>query len=102
MTFDESSLAAIAAELDITFAVEPYAVRGARVYGSTMRSRDGGSLRIILWPSIGRIDIRVGMLAITLKDVKRVDIYPGVEVTFRRKGGGFLFVTRSGQVTMAV
>ena len=102
MIFDETSLAVIADELAVSFAPEPYVVRGARVFSATLQGRDGQIVRLILWPSIGRVDVRVGMLAITFKDVNRVDIYSGVEVTFRRKGGGFLFVTSHGQVTMAV
>ena len=77
-------------------------MRGATVYGSTLQADDGGLVRVILWPSVGRVDVRVGKLALTLKNVNRVDVYSGVEVTFRRKGGGFLFITRSGQVMMAV
>ncbi len=102
MIFDDASLPAISAELGIVFAPEPYAIRGAIVYGSTIQAHDGGLVRIILWPSIGRVDVRTGKLALTLRNVDRVDVYPGVEVTFRRKGGGLLFVTRSGQVMMAV
>ena len=102
MTFDEASLAAIAIELEVIFSPEPYVVRGATVYGATISGGDGNAVRLILWPSIGRVDVRVGMLSITFKDVHWVDIYSGVEVTFRRKSGGFLFVTSRGQVTLAV
>jgi hypothetical protein len=36
------------------------------------------------------------IVALTRKGVERVEIYPGVEVMFRRAGGGVLFVTRRG------
>src|SRR5215210_7261545 len=101
MPFDEASLAAIAAELGIELREEPYRVRGATVWAGSA-TEPGVALRVVLWPSLGRVDVYAGPAVLVLKEVESVDVYPGVEVTFRRRGGGYLFVTRAGRANMVV
>jgi hypothetical protein len=72
------------------------------VYAGVLKTEDGVEMRLVLWPTIGRVDAYLGGATMVLKGIDRVDIYSGVEVTFRRQGGGYLFVTRSGQAYMAV
>ena len=68
----------------------------------------GARLRVILWPSLGRVDLRLlpapgapAVIAVTRKDVDAVEIYDGVEVTFRRRPAGFVFVTRGGTFALS-
>lgn len=102
MRFDVSALGPIAAELGVSFQTEPYQVRGQAVYATDLITANGDTLRLVLWPSIGRVDAYAGRATMILKNVDLVDIYQGVEVTFRRRGGGFLFITRAGQAYIAV
>ena len=86
MQFDDEAVPAIAALLGVPSGVEPYSVRGAAVYrlvvsNPVLRT----DLAIILWPSLARVDVRVGDSALVLKGVDEVLLYPGVEVMFRRR-----------------
>lgn len=105
LPFDATALPAIANELGAEVREASYRVRGQGVFEVTVPSRTipGGHLFVVLWPSLSRVDARlyapgaaVPVVAITRKDVIAVEIYAGIEVTFKRRGGGFLFVTRNG------
>ncbi|MCS7276647.1 MAG: hypothetical protein NZ695_06510 [Dehalococcoidia bacterium] len=61
----------------------------------------GGRLLVTLWPTLGRVDVRLGNNYWVLKGVEAVDLYPGVEVLFRRNDPpAFLFVSVKGRVAM--
>ncbi|MFQ6020040.1 MAG: hypothetical protein ACE5KW_04715 [Dehalococcoidia bacterium] len=77
------------------------------VYQMTLRSEDLGPrpgrqpLLVLLWPSLGRVDVRLGESTWTLRDVADVELYPEVEVLFRRhQPPAFLFVSVKGRVSL--
>jgi len=74
----------------------------APVYQMTLHSEElGQSLLLILWPSLSRVDIRLGDSSWTLTDVSDVELYPAVEVLFRRhQPPAFLFVSVRGRVAL--
>ena len=100
--FDEHAIEAIAAELGVTPQKAAYSVHGAPVYElSLVHQQLQVPVTVILWPSIKRVDVRLADVSVVYKDVERVEIYPGVEVSFRRGTGSYLFVTRSGSFSTA-
>jgi hypothetical protein len=72
------------------------------VYQLTMPSEGGeGTLLITLWPTLARVDVRLGNHYWVLRDVDVVDLYPGVEVLFRRnQPPAYLFVSVKGRVAL--
>ena len=58
MRYDEAALPAIGEELGLTLAPEPYRVRGATVWGGRSEV-----LRVVLWPSLARVDVYAGTSA---------------------------------------
>lgn len=110
LQFDASSIEAIGVELGVVPKLAKYSAGGGQAWELDIPTdwMAGGSLRVVVWPSIGRVDVRVRSpliartpLAFTAKSVSRVVIYPGVEVAFQRSGGSVLFVTRSGHAAIA-
>jgi len=75
---------------------------GEPVYQLSLDSQEaGGRLLITLWPTLGRVDVRLGNHYWVLKGVEAVDLYPGVEVLFRRnQPPAFLFVSVKGRVAL--
>lgn len=75
---------------------------GEPVYQMAFKSEElGRPLLIILWPSLGRADVRLGESSWTLRGVSEVELYPGVEVLFRRQEPpAFLFVSVQGRVAL--
>ena len=75
---------------------------GEPVYQLSLPSQEsGGQVLITLWPTLGRVDVRLGNNYWVLKGVEAVDLYPGVEVLFRRnEPPAFLFVSVKGRVAM--
>ena len=102
MEFTETSVSHIAALLGVSPIVEPYRVRGAAVYRVTVHNAAlDPALTIILWPSLARVDLRVGDSAIVLKGVDEVLLFPGVEVMFRRSNpAASLFISVGGRFGM--
>lgn len=76
--------------------------QGEAVYQLSLPSEEsGGQVLITLWPTLGRVDVRLGNNYWVLKGVEAVDLYPGVEVLFRRNDPpAFLFVSVKGRVAM--
>lgn len=100
--FDEQAITPIANELGATPRKAAYSVRGAPVYELTLVNQQLHTpVTVILWPSIKRVDVRLADVSVVYKDVERVEIYPGIEVSFRRGPGSYLFVTRSGSFSTA-
>lgn len=96
---DQESVTRAARLLGVTPAVEPYAVRGAAVYRLTLWNKAlSTELTIIIWPSLARVDVRIGDSAVVLKGIDEVVYYPGVEVMFRRSAPpASLFVSVGGR-----
>ncbi len=100
--FDESAFPAIEAELGVRFEKEPYRVPSGDVYGAELEGENGAVSRIILWPSIHRVDVSMGACRIVFKQVTGLQVFERIEVVFHRDDGGHLFITRAGQVNVAV
>ena len=81
---------------------QPATASAEPIYQMTLQSRElGQPLLIFLWPSLSRVEIRLGESTWTLRDVSDVELYPGVEVLFRRhQPPAFLFVSVGGRVAL--
>ena len=85
---------------------EPYEpAPGEAVYALRYRS-ETGTLRLLLWPSLGRVDVQCGPHAWVAKGVVETEVIAGLEVIFRFGDGGdaepagTLFVALKGDVMM--
>jgi len=115
-TFDETTVEAVAALLGVDARKAPFKVpklppgtkgqpataKAAPVYQMTVPSTEHGlPLLLTLWPSLSRVDVRLGKSYWALRDITSVELYPGVEVLFRREEPpGMLFVTVQGRVAL--
>jgi len=110
---DPDAIERIAEVLGATYGVAPFEVprptedqlaseKGEPVYQMSFKSEElGRPLLIILWPSLGRVDVRLGESTWTLRSVSEVELYPGVEVLFRREQPpAFLLVSVQGRVSL--
>ena len=102
MRLDDQAVEAVAALLGTVARVEPYAVRGVPVYRLAVRNAVlNAEVTLILWPSLARVDVRVGDSALVMKGVDEVLLYPGVEVMFRRREpAAALFLSVGGRFGM--
>ena len=75
---------------------------GAPVYELRLRSREHeAEILLLIWPSLDRADVRLGKSTWTLKAIDAVEMYPGVEVLFRRdEPAAILFVSVEGRVAL--
>lgn len=114
-TFDETTVEAIAGLLGVEARKAPFevpklpagaegqaATQRAPVYQMTVPSTElGQPLLLTLWPSLSRVDVRLGKSYWALRDITSVELYPGVEVLFRRDDPpGMLFVSVHGRVAL--
>ena len=114
-TFDETTVEAIAALLGVAARKAPFqvpklpagtegqpATQKAPVYQMTVPSAElGQPLLLTLWPSLSRVDVRAGKSYWALRDITSVELYPGVEVLFRRDDPpAMLFVSVKGRVAL--
>ena len=96
---------AIAALFDAEAVREPYTPgEGEAVYAIRHRSLTG-TLRLVLWPSLARVDVRCGPHAWVAKGVVETEVIAGLEVIFRFGTGegepdGTLFVGVGGDVML--
>lgn len=109
---DSEAPAAIARLLAGDLAEAPYRVpetpgdgepgEGAPVYEIRLHSRElGREILLLVWPSLNRVDARAGASTWTLKSIDEVELYPGVEVLFRRHDpAAILFVSVEGRVAL--
>ena len=116
MTFDEDAVHAIAELLGAEARKAPFEVpklppglegqpatdKPGPVFQMSVASQEmGGPLLLTLWPSLGRVDVRLGRSYWALRVITSVEIYPGVEVLFRRDDpSAFLFVSVKGRVAL--
>ncbi len=117
MTFDEAAVHAIAELLGAEARKAPFEVpklppglegqpatdKPGPVFQMSVRPDQSGGepLLLTLWPSLGRVDVRLGRSYWALREITSVEIYPGVEVLFRRDDPpAFLFVSVKGRVAL--
>jgi len=117
MTFDEDAVHAIAELLGTEARKAPFEVpklppglegqpatdKPGPVFQMSFRPDQSGAepLLLTLWPSLGRVDVRLGRSYWALREITSVEIYPGVEVLFRRDDpSAFLFVSVKGGVAL--
>ncbi len=81
---------------------QPPTASAEPVYQITLQSQElGQPLFILLWPSLSRVDVRLGEFTWTLRDISDIELYPGVEVLFRRREPpAFLFVSVGGRAAL--
>jgi hypothetical protein len=110
LPFVDAAIPAIAAELGVPARAAAYRVAGEAVYELRLHpaALPGAEVLVVLWPSLRRVDLRLlatrggaPVFSLTGKDVAQVEIYAGVEVMFRRRSGGVLFVTCTGVAAMS-
>ena len=115
MTFDETTVEAVAGLLGVEARKAPFevpklppgaqgqpATEKAPVYQIALPSAEHGQpLLLTLWPSLSRVDVRLGKSYWALRGITSVELYPGVEVLFRRDDPpGMLFVSVQGRVAL--
>jgi hypothetical protein len=78
------------------------ATEAGPVFQMSIRSQElGEPLLLTLWPSLSRVDVRLGQSYWALRGITSVELYPGVEVLFRRDDpSAFLFVSVKGRVAL--
>src|SRR5579885_2960053 len=58
---------------------------------------------LLLWTGLARADVRLGDSSMVFKQIARIELYPGVEVLFRRVDPpGYLFLSVDGRASMVV
>ena len=116
MTFDEDAVHAIAELLGAEARKAPFQMpklppgregqpatdKPGPVFQMSVSSQEMGEpLLLTLWPSLGRVDVRLGRSYWALREITSVELYPGVEVLFRRDDpSAFLFVSVKGRVAL--
>jgi len=104
LAFTDAVVDAVAVLLGVAATAEPYRVHDTSVYRLNVPN---ASLRtdivVLLWPSLGRVDVRIGDCSIVYRGVTSVELLPDVEVIFRRQGAaGYLFVSVGGRASVVV
>ncbi len=96
----EEGAQAIAALLGVELTTEPYQPgEGEPVYALGQRGPIG-NLRLVLWPSLSRVDAHVGPHSWIAKSVVETEVIDGLEAIFRMESGGILFVALTGDVML--
>jgi hypothetical protein len=90
---------AIASAIDAVPSLAPFQLPGGAVYQFTVQGEtDKPAVMVTMWPSLRRVDAIGAGAAVVFTRVSTVQLVPGVEILFRRDGGEYLIVTRSGRV----
>ncbi len=91
---------AIARLFNVSAAVEPYEPAPHQpVYAIHYRS-PSGTLRLVCWPSLARLDLTCGPHAWIVKGIVETEVIDGLEAIVRSADGGMLFVALNGDVMM--
>lgn len=87
---------------DAPFHLPEDAAAQTSAYRVRMRSAEhDDEMTLLLWPSLSRVDVHLRKSTWTLKGITEVQLYPGVEVLFRRENPpGMLFVSLQGRVAL--
>jgi hypothetical protein len=89
----------IASTVDAAANLAPFQLPGGAVYQFTVHDQtDKPSAMVTLWPSLRRVDAIGAGTAVVFTRVATVQLVPGVEILFRRDGGEYLIVSRSGKI----
>jgi len=101
---DEVVVARIAALLDTEAHRAAYAAGGQPAYELRLTARAlGTEALLVLWPGLRRADVRAGDWSLVFKQIDEVQLFPGVEVMFRRhEPRGYLFVSVNGAASMCL
>ena len=101
----QEAVTAIGELLGVEAKREPYEPGpGEPVYALRHRS-ETGTLRLVCWPSLARVDVTCGPHAWIAKAIKETEVIAGLEVIFRfgegsPEEGGTMFVGVGGDVMM--
>ena len=96
---DPGALEALAEVLQLRWEAAPYSVRGQPVYQAYLLNQEYGiQVRLVVWPSLARVDAYFGASFTNFKGVDEIVVLPGVEAIFKRGPRDYLLVTRTGQV----
>lgn len=79
----------------------PFQLPGATVWQLlVLGANERPAALVTLWPSLHRVDVIAGPVAIVFTDVVAVDLVPDVEVQFRRGNADYLIVAQGGKVVV--
>lgn len=96
----EEAARAVADLIGAELTTEPYEPgEGETVYALEQRGPIG-NLRLVLWPSLSRVDAYVGPHSWIAKSVVETEVIDGLEAIFRMEAGGMLFVALTGDVML--
>lgn len=99
VAYDSESADLVADFFDTQARLAPFTLPGATVHQITAPGKDGRpSVLLTLWPSLRRVDAVSAGATIVVGGIVAVEFVPGVEVTFRKEGGGYLIVALGGKV----
>jgi hypothetical protein len=103
-TLDETTIARIATLLGTEARPAAYAAGGQPAYELRLVARGFGTeALLVLWPGLRRADVRAGDWSLVFKQIDEVQLFPGVEVMFRRhEPRGYLFVSVNGAASMCL
>jgi hypothetical protein len=103
-SLNEEVVARIAALLDCDARRAAYSAGGSPVYELRLSAQAlGTELLLVLWPGLARADVRAADWSLVFKQIDEVQLFPGVEVMFRRvEPRGYLFVSVSGSASMCI
>ncbi len=98
---NDEAISAIAALFQTQAQRQPFDLPNdsAGVWEVTYRGRSG-NLRLLLWPSIDRLDVAVGPHLWVVKGVREVEVIDDLEVIARFGRDGVLTVARNGQIAL--
>lgn len=81
--------------------VEPYSAPSQQPVYAINHSIGKVPIRIVCWPSLNRVDIRIVPYCWIAKAVTETTVIDNIEVMFRTASGTILFVSINGDVLMA-
>lgn len=99
VAFDSRATDRIAETLGVDASRAPFQLPGATVWQLLVSgANERPSALVTLWPSLRRVDVITGPVAIVFTDVTVVDLVARIEVQFRRGNNDCLIVARGGKV----
>jgi hypothetical protein len=101
---DSATAQRIAALFGAPLEEAAYRAGGQPVYTVTLPSSELGiAVTLLLWIGLGRADIRLGASSFVFKRIDAIELYPGVEVLFRRLDPpGYMFLSVSGRASLVI
>lgn len=98
----DDTMRSIAAVLGGQLVESSFSEPDTPAYQLTLRNQKLDTpMRVLLWPSLSRVDVQTGDCLRVLKDMTEVRLFLGVELQFRRDNPpGMLFIGVQGRVVM--